>query len=139
MDQKEAETGGQYARTERRIARWTLLLGFAAAVGAALWFSLRAGAGVLVGAVLAWVSFRWLKGALDALARVSTAQAEAIQVRLPVWSLVRIFLRYALLGLAVYVIFVSFKVPVLSMLVGLCALGAATLAASIYELIWPTG
>ena len=138
MDQKEAETG-PYARTERRIARWTLLLGFAAAVGAALWFSLRSGAGVLVGAVLAWVSFRWLKGALDALARVSTAQAEAIQVRLPVWSLVRIFLRYALLGLAVYVIFVSFKVPVLSMLVGLCALGAATLAASIYELLWPTG
>jgi hypothetical protein len=33
----------------------------------------------------------------------------------------------------VYVIFVFFRIPVLSMLVGLCALGAATIGASLYE------
>jgi len=45
--------------------------------------------------------------------------------------------RYALIGVAVYVIFKTLRVPLVSMVVGLCALGAATIAASVYEILRP--
>jgi hypothetical protein len=38
-----------------------------------------------------------------------------------------------LIAVCVCVIFIFLRVPILSMLVGLCALGAATIAASLYE------
>ena len=43
--------------------------------------------------------------------------------------------RYVLIALAVYVIFKVLNVPVLSMIFGLCALGAATFAVSVHEIL----
>ena len=57
--------------------------------------------------------------------------------RVPLGTWVRFAGRYALIGIAIYVNFKILKVPILSMLVGLCALGAATLAASVYEILHP--
>jgi small-conductance mechanosensitive channel len=122
-----------YALTERRIARLTLVLGAIASVGACFLFSIRVGAGVLIGALLAWVNFRWLKNALDTVTRAATAQAEPSKARVPVGSLFGLIGRYFLIAVSVYVIFISFGIPILSMLVGLCALGAATIGASLYE------
>jgi hypothetical protein len=45
--------------------------------------------------------------------------------------------RYGLIALAVYVIFIYLRVPLVSMVVGLCALGAAAIAASVYEILHP--
>jgi hypothetical protein len=45
--------------------------------------------------------------------------------------------RYVLLGLGVYVIFVYLHVPLVSIGLGLCALGAATIAASVWEVLIP--
>jgi hypothetical protein len=42
--------------------------------------------------------------------------------------------RYGLIALSVYVIFKLLKVPLVSMVVGMCALAAAAIAASVYEL-----
>src|SRR5258706_7915071 len=75
-----------YALTERRIARLTLLLGAIAAAGACFLFSIWIGAGVLIGAFLAWVNFRWLKSGLDTVTRAATAQSEASKARVPLWS-----------------------------------------------------
>src|SRR5579862_522899 len=125
----------RYRLTERRIAQLTLVLGVAAAAGAGLLFSIRAGVGVLIGSMLAWLSFHWLEGAMDALVQVSTAKEGASEVRVPLGSMFRLFGRYALIAAAVYAIFTLFNVPVLSMLVGLCALGAATICASLYEVM----
>jgi hypothetical protein len=122
-----------YALTERRIARLTLLLGVTASVGACLLFSIRVGAGVLIGAVLAWINFRWLKSALDTVARAATAQSEASKARVPLGSVLGLIGRYLLLAVSVYVIFIFLGIPILSMLVGLCALGVATIVASLYE------
>ena len=122
-----------YALTERRIARLTLVLGATAAAGASLLFSIRVGAGVLIGALLAWVNFRWLKSALDDVTRAATAQAESSKARIPIGSLFGLIGRYFLIAVSVYVIFIFFRIPILSMLVGLCALGAATIGASLYE------
>jgi small-conductance mechanosensitive channel len=122
-----------YALTERRIARLTLLLGAIASAGACLLFSIRVGAGVLIGAVLAWINFRWLKSALDTVTRAATAQTEATKARVPLGSVFGLIGRYLLLAVSVYVIFIFLGIPILSMLVGLCALGVATIVASLYE------
>ena len=122
-----------YALTERRIARLTLLLGAIAAAGACFVFPMRVGAGVLIGALLAWINFRWLKSALDTVTRAAAAQSEASKARVPLGSVFGLIGRYLLLAVSVYVIFIFLGIPILSMLVGLCALGAATIGASLYE------
>jgi ABC-type uncharacterized transport system permease subunit len=43
--------------------------------------------------------------------------------------------RYGLIALSVYVIFKYLNVPVLSMIFGLCALGAATVAVGVQEIM----
>jgi ABC-type uncharacterized transport system permease subunit len=45
--------------------------------------------------------------------------------------------RYGLIALSVYAIFKVLNVPVLSMIFGLFALGAATLAVSVLEILRP--
>ena len=92
----------------------------------------------MIGAVLAWLNFRWLRHGLDALVEASTAQAGAAKPRVPVGTYFRAMFRYALIALSVYVIFKVLRVPLASMVVGLCALAAAAMAASAYE-IWHPG
>jgi hypothetical protein len=125
------------AATERRISWLTLLLGLLAG---ALVASLRDrawGAGLAIGAILAWLNFRWLKHGLDALAQASTAQAGDKKPKVPLGSYFGMVFRYGLIALVVYVIFEYLRIPLLSMVVGLCALGAATIAASVYEILHP--
>ncbi len=121
--------------TERRIAWLTLILGFLAggivAVSRDRWW----GAGLAIGAGLAWLNFRWLRQGLDALVAASMAQAGAERPLVPLGAYFRALFRYALIAFSVYVIFKILGVPLASMIVGLCALGAATIAVSVYE-IW---
>jgi ATP synthase I chain len=125
-------------RTERRIAWLTLAFGFAASVvGAAGTRDWAWPCGLAIGAVLAWFNFRWLRKGLDALVVASTAQAGAEKPRVPTGTYFRAVFRYALLALCVYVIFESLRVPLASMIVGMCSLGAATIAASVYEIVHP--
>jgi hypothetical protein len=119
---------------ERRIAWLTLALGFAAAAIASLAISARAGAGVLVGALLAWVNLRWLRQALDAIVMAATARSGAAPARPSPWIFVKLFGRYVLIGLTAYVIVNFFSVPAISIVSGLLALGAAAMAESLYEI-----
>ncbi len=125
------------AVTERRISRLTLLIGLVAALLVALLRDRLWGAGLAVGAALAWLNFRWLSRGLDALVVTSTAQAGKDKPAVPLLSYFAMLLRYGLIGLVVYVIFEYLRVPLVSMVVGLCALGAATIAASVYEILHP--
>jgi ATP synthase I chain len=123
--------------TEQRIAWLTLLIGFigAAAVAFGVEGHRTWAAGLAIGTALAWLNFRWLRRGMDGLVRASLAQAGATKPRVPLRTYFLMAFRYGLIGLSVYVIFTYLRVPLVSMLVGLCALGAATLAASLYE-IW---
>jgi hypothetical protein len=132
--QARAQAGVQ---TEPRIAWLTLLLGFGGSAGVAL-AGLRSWAvGLAVGTMLAWLNFRWLRRGLDALVESSTAQVGAAKPQVPLISYFAAACRYGLMALAMYVIFEVLKVPLLSMILGLCALGAAAIAASVYELLHP--
>lgn len=122
-------------RTERRIAWLTLAIGFAAAAGALAAHRAGWAAGLFVGSVLAWINFRWLRRGLDALVVDSAAQAGSEKPSVHTGSYTRFALRYVLMGLCIYAIFEFLKIPLASMFVGLCALGAAVIAASVYEIL----
>lgn len=126
-----------FARTERRIAWLTLVLGGAAAIVVAVIRQWPWAEGLAIGTVLAWLNFRWLKRGLDALVAVATAQEGAAKARIPFGTWFRLMFRYGLIAICVYVIFEYLKVPLASMVVGLCALGAATIVASVYEILRP--
>jgi small-conductance mechanosensitive channel len=126
-----------YLQSEKRIARLTLVLGTLAAIPVAWFYGPSWGAGILVGAMLAWFNFRWLRQGLDALTTAATAQANRRNPRVPIVTYFKALFRYGLIALAVYVIFEYLNVPILSMILGLCALGAATMAVSVYEILHP--
>jgi hypothetical protein len=71
---------------------------------------------------------------LDALVTASAAQAGVEKPRVPLGTYFAALFRYGLIALLVYVIFKILKVPLASMVVGMCALAAAAIAASVYEL-----
>jgi small-conductance mechanosensitive channel len=122
------------AQTEHRIAWLTLGVGVTAAITAALLHNLLWAAGLLIGSILAWFNFRWLRQGMDALVAAAEAQSGASQPRVPVGAYFRAIFRYALIAFTVYVIFKVLKVPLAAMVVGLCALGPAAVAASVYEI-----
>ena len=117
----------------RRIAWLTLLLGFLAASVVSLAKSPRAGVGIAVGASLAWLNFRWLDQTLAALVTVATAQSRSPQSRVPAMIYWKFAGRYVLMGSAIYVTVHYFAVPVLTVILGLLALGAAAIVGSLYE------
>jgi small-conductance mechanosensitive channel len=125
------------ARTERRISWLTLLIGLLAALFIAILRDPLWGAGVGIGTVLAWLNFRMLERGLNALVQASEAQAGKEKPAVPLRSYFAMAIRYGLIAFAVYVIFEFLRIPILSMIAGLCALGAATIAASVYEILRP--
>jgi hypothetical protein len=125
--------------TERRIAWLTPTIGVVAALVAILAFHRRDwGAGIVVGSILAWFNFRWLRQGMDALTAAATAQSGAAKSHVPIGAYFRALFRYALIALCVYVIFKLSAIPLVSMVFGLFALGAAAMAASVYE-VWRPG
>ena len=123
------------AATERRIAWLTLVIGGVAAIVTGISYRWIWAAGLLIGSVLAYLNFRWLARGMDALVAASTAQSDAAQPRVPVGTYFRALFRYGLIAMSVYVIFRVLSVPLVSMVLGLLALGAAAVAASVYE-VW---
>jgi hypothetical protein len=127
----------RYLASERRISWLTLLLGALVALPVGYFHGWRWGSGILIGAALAWLNFRWLKQGLDVLTEAATAQAERPKAKVPLGVYFRAVFRYVLIALAVYVIFKHLHVPVLSMIIGLCSLGAATMVVSVHEILQP--
>lgn len=125
------------ALTEGRISWLTLLIGLLTALLVGLLRDRLWGAGLAIGAGLAWLNFRWLRRGLDALVVASTAQAGKEKPEVPLITYFAMLFRYGLIALAVYVIFIYLRIPLASMVMGLCALGAATIAASVYEILHP--
>jgi small-conductance mechanosensitive channel len=127
----------RFQNLEQLIAGLTLAIGLASAIAIGFLYDWVWGAGTGIGTVLAWLNFRWLKQAVGALAAAATAQSNQQKVQVPLASYFLAMFRYALIAIAVYVIFKYLKVPILSMISGLFALGAATLVACLYEILRP--
>jgi hypothetical protein len=126
------------SKTEKRIAWLTLVFGALSGVAALLVGQRLWAAGLGIGSVLGWLNFRMLGRGLDGLVLQSIAQRERKRVQVPVTTYLGIAFRYALIGLTVYVIFVYLHVPLASLIFGLCALAAAAIVASVWEVVGPT-
>jgi hypothetical protein len=129
----------RFQNLEQLIAGMTLAIGMVAAIAVGLLEDRFWAAGIAIGAGLAWLNFRWLKQAVSALTVAARAQAKQQKIQVPMGSYFLAMFRYALIALTVYVMFKYLQVPILSMILGLFALGAATLLACLYEILRPAG
>jgi small-conductance mechanosensitive channel len=121
--------------TEWRISWLTGAFGLAGALASLVLHRGDWAAGLLLGSVLAWCNFRWLRRGLDALVVASQAQHEREKPKVPLSTYALALLRYGLLAIMVYVIFKYLHLPLVSIVVGLCSLGLATSAASVWEIL----
>jgi len=120
-------------RMSRRIERLTLSFGSIAALAVAFAKSPRAGIGIGIGSLLAWLNYHWLDQALASLVTVAAAQEGSPKARVPAVLYWKFAGRYVLIGLVVYVTVHYFAVPLLAVLIGLLALGAGAMAESLYQ------
>ncbi|GAC1669699.1 MAG: hypothetical protein NVS9B4_25740 [Candidatus Acidiferrum sp.] len=121
-------------RTEHRIVWMTLAFGAMGAAIAAFEFSFRAAAGVFIGAALSWLNFLLLGRGTRALVSVAATESGPRPQQAQLAAALLSAGRYILLAASIYVIFKGLKVPLVSILVGMLALGAATTLASLCEL-----
>jgi len=133
-DPAASQESRQSARTEQRIAWLTPCAGMIAAGAAFALHQPKWAIGLALGSALGWLNFRWMKRGADALVMASKAQAGRESPRVPLSVYALVALRYGLIALSVYVIFIYLHVPLASLVLGLCALGAATIAASVWEI-----
>ena len=92
-------------------------------------------AGVLTGAALGWVNYRWLKQAMNMMARLAAEQAEAPAVRIPKSTYVKFFGRYALIIAVLYVIFSNSLLPAAAVIGGLFAPVGAVVVETLHQLL----
>jgi hypothetical protein len=127
---------------ERVVSRITYLIpvfGITAVIVAGLLSSWDWAEGLIFGCGLAWLNFRWLKRGLEAFTSAAAAQVGAESFRAPVATYLAAVFRYALIGVAVYAIFHFLHVPLVSIVLGLCALAVATITASVWEILQSVG
>ena len=129
-------TEQNHARFSRRVQWLTIILGMAGALAAGVFKSHRAGYGVAMGAVLAWINYRWLDQGLQAFVTASAAQEGLPKPQVPISTYAKFGGRYALIGLALYGIVTFLSIPALWLIVGLLALGLAVMVEGVYEVIW---
>jgi hypothetical protein len=119
---------------ERRIERFIVALGLAMAIAAEIGWGRRAAASAVIGAVLCWLNFRWLRQGAAALMRLGIAQAGAEHVYVPRSTHAKFFGRIVLLLIVAYVILAWLRLPVVAFLCGAVAVVPAILIELFYEL-----
>jgi|SRR5215472_7209732 len=120
-------------RTVRRITFLIPAFGIAAGLAALLFRRLDWAEGLILGSVLACLNFWWMKRAVQVFTSAGRNTGEKPKGQGA--TLVAVVFRYALIGFALYGIFIYLHVPLLSIVIGLCAFAAATITASVWEIL----
>ena len=113
-----------------RIRRITVVLGIVSTVVVWAIYGTAIGIGFLIGCVISYVNFHWLKRAIDALANRITQTGQTASSR---GTVLRFMLRYGFIVIACYVILVGSKSSVYGLLGGLFVTVAAILCEAVYE------
>ncbi|HVT82344.1 MAG TPA: ATP synthase subunit I [Phycisphaerae bacterium] len=119
-----------FARAVGRMALWMLVLAIAGGIAGLAVDGWRWSAGFLLGAGASALNFRWMKQIVQALG--DSRPRKRPKARLAVF----LGLRYALLGLATYVIFVTSALRVSAFLAGLFIAVAAVVMEILFELMY---
>lgn len=130
-----AAEAGFRASSLRRIEYWTA--GFAAAgalIAGVKWGWLQA-TGVIAGAAISWLNYRWLKQGVGSLAALAAAQAGAEKIHIPKSTYVKFFGRFVLLLVVLYAVLRRPGWPGVAVLYGLFAVVAGVVAEMIYHLL----
>lgn len=131
QSQPTSNSDGFYSGALDRIRNFMLVIG--AALSAATWlkFGGRAAAGFLLGCIIAYLNFQWLKSGVSGLAdRVTnTGKRQSGQ-----GIVARFLLRYVLLGAAAYAILTSFPTSLRGLFAGLFLPVGAIACEAAYEL-----
>jgi hypothetical protein len=122
-------------RTVRRIAYLIPSFGFTGGLLALLFHRFDWAEGLFAGSGLAWLNFRWLRRGVEAFTSGPVGQGDAQNPPGQSATYFAAVFRYVLIGAAVYVIFSYLHVPLLSIALGLCAFVAATIVASVWEIL----
>lgn len=122
-------------RTIHRVAYLTPIFGMAGTFIASVLHRWDWAQGLILGTGLGWLNFQWLKRGVEAMTSAAAAQAGVEKRRDTAATYLAAAFRYVLIGLSVYVIFKYLHVPLLSIVLGLCALAAAIIVASVWEVV----
>ncbi len=120
-----------HATALSRIRIFMLVIGSIAALVGWMWFGPRAAAGFLLGCVIAYLNFQWLKSGVSGLADKVTNAGKAQSGK---GIIARFLLRYALLGIAAYAILTSFPASLRGLFAGLFLPVGAIICEAVYEL-----
>lgn len=119
----------------RRVEWLTLALGATGIFYIERRWGWKQAAGFALGATMAWLNFRWLKGSVQSFGRSALAQAGAEKVRIPVGAYLRFFGRFALLLGVFYVILTRSKLFAIAVLGGFFVSAAAVVLSLLFELL----
>ncbi len=122
---------GFYAAALPRIRNFMLILGPVLCVVAWVTFGLRTAFGFLLGCVIAYLNFQWLKSGVSGLADRVTNTGKPQSSK---GIVARFLLRYVLLGLAAYAILTSFPASLRGLFAGLFLPVGAIVCEAFYEL-----
>ena len=120
----------------RRIHIASFILSAVAALAAHLIWDARVAAGLLLGALVSWINFVWLKQSMVALTDRVAAGSEVPEKPGSRKILFKFIFRYVILAALAYVIISSLPVSVYGLLAGLFVSVAALLFESVCEMVF---
>jgi hypothetical protein len=120
-----------YSGAIERIRRFMIALGLASSIACWLRFGRSMALGFLVGCVIAYLNFHWLKAVVSTLADRVTETGKRLSGK---GIVARFLLRYILLGAAAYAILTSFPASLRGLFAGLFLPVAAIACEAAYEL-----
>jgi len=129
-DISQPESDRFYAGALDRIRILMIVLGGALSLAAWLIFGMRPALGFLLGCVIAYLNFQWLKSGVSGLADRATNSGKAQSGK---GIIARFLLRYLLLGVAAYVILTSFPASLRGLFAGLFLPVGAIACEAVYE------
>jgi len=120
-----------YAGAPERIRKAMIVLGIALSVAGWAKFGTRPALGFIVGCVIAYLNFHWLKSGVSGLADRVTNTGKSQSGK---GIVARFLLRYVLLGAAAYAILTSFPASLRGLFAGLFLPVGAIACEAVYEL-----
>ena len=120
-----------YAGALDRIRMLMVVLGGALFLAAWLSFGMRPALGFLLGCIIAYLNFQWLKSGVSGVADRATNSGKAQSGK---GIIARFLLRYVLLGVAAYVILTSFPASLRGLFAGLFLPVGAIACEAVYEI-----
>jgi hypothetical protein len=126
----EQMAGSFYESALPRLRNFMLALGLALAVSAWAIYGRRAALGFLLGAIISYLNFQWLKSGVSGLADKVTNTGKTQSGK---GIVARFLLRYALLGVAAYAILTSFPASLRGLFAGLFLPVGAIACEAVYE------